>query len=173
MKYDRFVETGHKSFNDAEIKAFEKKFVSFAKEHIKVPFTTSCKIVHFYGFDDVRIEINLEEIKNKRNSKKDRIESFSQITFDICKEFGYIDRWDWSKGNPKDESYKDFKNAPDFQYYALFNTNGQLKPFRMKNAEPFYFPRKISTAQRGTELDDIDFTDAIKYLFDTILKDLK
>ena len=174
MKFGKFVTEGFKAFTEKEIRAFEQKFKcqisAFSSE--KAVVTTTIRKADLgkpYSSDYLEVCFRFPKIEGMRNANGDRILSFSEITFDVYKEKGYLDTWDWSKGAPKDDSYKDYKNAPKFQYHAIINTDGKYIPYKCRR-ESFIAP--IYSFQYGTEIDDIDFDKSLKYLFNEMLKNL-
>ena len=174
MKYGNFVAVGFKPFTEKEIRAFEEKFNcqinTFAAEKAVVTTTIhKADLSKPYSHDFIEVCFRFPKIEGMRNAKGDRILSLSEVTFDVSKEVGYLDTWDWGKGAPKDDSYKDYKSAPMFQYQAFIYTNGKYIPYKGRNKA--CIPTKDSF-QYGTEVDDIDFDNSLNYLFNEMLKNL-
>lgn len=174
MKYGKFVAKGFEVFTEEEIRAFEQKFKrqvsAFAHEKAAVSVTIhKADLSKPYSHDFMEVCFQFPKIEGMRNATGDRILFFSKVTFFVEKEVGYLDTWDWSKGAPKDESYKDYQNAPEFQYQANMYTNGRYIPYKCRRE---CFIDEKDSFQYGTEIDDINFNNSLNYLFNRKLKNL-
>lgn len=165
MKYDNLVVTNYKDFNKEEIDVFLDKVSNVIKA-----CTTSSFVLSYNTFDSALVISALfPKIEHKRNKNKDRIINFSLIDITIKKQSGYLDTRDFAKKvsyKLNDNSWKDYKNAPEFQYVSFVNTNGNMKPYKCRRMRPFMLKSRY---QYGTELNDIDFNTTFDDLFNNIL----
>ena len=175
MKYGKFVTTGYKTFTESEIRGFEKKFKAIMKALFCDDFKASVIIQKadlntYYPQEPLIITFTLPKVEDERNAKGDRILSFSKVIFKVFKETGFLDTWDWTHdGTPHGDSYKDYKNAPEFQYSAKINTDGKYIPYRCRRETWIETPNSF---QYGTDIDDINFDSALRYLANKMLKGL-
>lgn len=166
MKYDNYVGEFTGTFSESEIKLFTDHFAKEVGKFTNVKYKLS---VVREACGVVRWEFTFPKIENIINSNNDKIVSISRLWFGIQKETdGYLDTWDWvNKGEPEDESYKDYKNAPEFQYDACFNTDGFIQPYKCPTVKYLRLP---DSTQIGTEVKDINFEVALNALFNKMLK---
>lgn len=181
MKYPKFVPVQQLSFTDDEIKQLSRLLINQAKKQAEVGDNNKILKISYkrkkssskYLTDWVEFTItpwaNIVPTDNLRSANGARIMDFNGIVIHVYKEGGYIDKWDWAKGQPpKDETlWKDFKNAPKAMYSANISVMGHLIPYRCRQAEVIgTHPSFVS----DTEIQGIDFSEAFRQLFHQTLQ---
>lgn len=165
MKYSNFVNEDNKAFTEDELNSFANHFAKEVGKFTNVKYELSSYIE---DCGTAIVSFSFPKIENVRNSNNDRILLFSELNVGIFKNAGYLDTWDWvNKGAPEDESYKDYKNAPEFQYTAFLTTNGIIEPNEILETKKQYVRGDY---QYGTEIEDINFEKYLDTLFNKILK---
>lgn len=181
MKYPKFVSVQEYPLTDSEMKQFSSLFLNQAKKQARVGDNNKILKISYkrkkssskYLTDWAEFTItpwdNIVPTDNLRSANNARIINFKGIIINVYKERGYIDKWDWAKGQPpKDETlWKDFKNAPKAMYSADITVMGHLIPYRCRHAEVICaYPSYVS----DTEIQDIDFSEAFQHLFQQTLQ---
>lgn len=181
MEYPKFVPVQQYSLTDSEIKQLSSLFLNQAKKQAGVGdnnkiLKISCKRKKSssrYLTDWTEFTItpwaNIVPTDNLRSANNARIVDFKGIIINVYKEGGYIDKWDWTKGNPpKDETlWKDFKNAPKVMYSAHVTVMGHLIPYRCRCTELMDARPSFVC---NTEIQGIDFSEAFQHLFHQTLQ---
>lgn len=163
------VATGSKAFTNAEVEAFKSYFSEMVANATGEPFTLSVEKLnanpnYAYDFDMLYIKFTPAHpiTETTRNREKDRITCFGGISFGVRKETGFIERWDWLQGKPKDDSYKDYESAPAFQYSASLIIHGNMIEYRHRNEGSISVK---GCFDYGTEMTDLDFSKGLDCLF--------
>lgn len=181
MEYPKFVPVQQFPFTDDEIKQLSSLLINQAKKQARVGDNNKILKISYkrkkssskYLTDWVEFTItpwaNIVPTDNLRSANSARIVDFKGIVINVYKEGGYIDKWDWTKGQPpKDETlWKDFKNAPKAMYSAHITVMGHLIPYRCRHAELIdEHPSFVC----NTEIQRIDFSEAFQHLFQQTLQ---
>lgn len=167
MKYGKLITMGHLPFTSEEIDSFKEMFVSLCKKWACIELG-EMSVVAGYN-DSVVYKINFKSPVITRNMYKNRVKA-TAITFCTYKNTGYIDNYDWAKGeviDPTKDRY-DYGSAPTFQYSCYFYVNGSEIKYRCRTEE------KISGSHYcyGTEIDDFEceLNNALYNIFRNVLR---
>ena len=161
-KFDKFIETETLPFTKDEIAEFMSRFSILVEKYDKsLPLNYSSDIPNLLGITFKG------ETRKFRNKYGDRI-TYSGVIFVIEKKKGFLDNKDWINNCPIDASkpLRDYESAPAFQYSASCLIFGDKIPYKHRRASLI---KPKGAYQYGTEFDDIDFSPAIRELYEDIL----
>lgn len=163
-KFRKFITTKLVTITKTEIDEFVKHLSALVKrydEDVKINYSYNEE----YDFLDVSFD---NKPKTLRNFYGSRIE-YKGLRFRIFKNKGYIDNYDWYKKEiiDKTKPQRDFESAPPFQYSVYLHAVGSEIPYRHRTNKGIALE---STYQYGTEIQDIDFDESIKDLFEIQLR---
>lgn len=161
-KFDKFIGTQTISFTKGEIAEFMSRFSVLVEKYDKsLLLNYSSDVPNHLAFTFKG------EMRKFRNKHGDRI-AYTGVIFVVDKKKGFLDNKDWINDCPIDASkpIRDYEGAPAFQYSASCLVLGTKIPYRHLKSD-LIKPEGIY--QYGTELDDIDFTPAIRELYEDIL----
>ena len=163
-KFGNFISKNCLPISEKEKQEFVKRISALVEK-----YDNTLKINASYPRDGILlITFMADKTRKFRNADKSRI-SFDGIGVAIGKTDGYLENFDWCKMEVKDKTKpeKDYESAPPFQYSATMWVVGEKIPYRCRES------RNIDNTemyQYGTEFDDIDFTSALRQLFNQELK---
>ena len=166
-KFGNFISKNSLPISEEEKQEFVKRISALVEK-----YDNTLKIDVSYKIDGMLfISFTADKTRKFRNVSKSRI-SFDGIGLIIGKTDGYLENFDWCKMEVKDKTKpeKDYESAPPFQYSATMWVVGEKIPYRCRES------RNIDNTemyQYGTEFDDIDFTSALRQLFNQKLKPME
>ena len=163
-KFGKFISTKSVAFTKTEIDEFVKHLSALVKRYDK-----DVKINYSYNEEYDFLVVSFDnKPKTLRNFYGSRIE-YKGLRFRIFKNKGYIENYDWCKMEiiDKTKPQRDFESAPPFQYSVYLRVDGSEIPYRHRTKEGIA-PK--SSFQYGTEIQDIDFDESIKDLFEIQLR---
>lgn len=164
MKFGSFVATQELPFTQREIDHFVVYFKNLIKKYdnsllLKVEETKYSLTINFKCNE-----------RAFRNARKARV-TFKGIGFQIYKQKGYLDNWDWLNNkliNPSRER-KNYQDAPYWQYSARMLVYGSEIPYRCRNKYDGICGGVKPNYQYGTEFEDFDYRGIVENLFDFAL----
>lgn len=162
MKYGKFVGKGTINFFDSEVESFKDFLTAAIKRYTNAPFKVHANVEKGKTLTSLFVSADFDNPINTvtRNSYGDRILSFEGIGILVYKEIGYLETWDWSMGVPTDrEKYKDYDNAPCFQYSLNVLAQGSMIPYRHRHSHLISWS---DCFDYGTSISDLNVDKAIK-----------
>lgn len=96
---------------------------------------------------------------------------FKGIGFQIYKQKGYLDNWDWCNNKLIDPSKarENYQDAPRWQYSSRMLVFGSEIPYRCRNKFMSICNGVKPNFLYGTEFDDLDYNGIVKSLFQNVL----
>ena len=169
-KFEKFISQKYLPISEEEKQEFIKRISTLVEKYDKTLKFASMPKWSMNDFEFVFIFMTDKKRKFK-NINKSRI-SFNGLGVRISKNAGYIENYDWFKQELIDETKprEDYESSPPFQYSATMWVMGTNFPYRcrvdhgMANTEMY---------QYGTEFNDIDFSSALRQLYDKELKPME
>lgn len=166
-KFGKFISKNYLPISEEEKQEFVKRISALVEK-----YDNTLKIDVSYKKDGMLyISFTSDKTRKFRNVSKSRI-SFDGIGFIIDKTDGYLENFDWCKMEVKDKTKpeKDYDSAPPFQYSATMWAIGEEIPYRCRESRNI---ANNGTYQYGTEFNDIDFSSALRQLFNQELKPME
>lgn len=166
-KFGKFISQSYLPMSEEEKREFIKRISALVEKYDK-----TLKINASYTIDGMLlITFMADKTMKFRNADKSRI-SFDGIVVAIDKMDGYLENFDWCKNEAKDKTKpeKDYESAPPFQYSAKMWVEGEEIPYRCSIGRGI---ANTEMYQYGTEFDDIDFSSALRQLFNQKLKPME
>lgn len=165
MKYGKFVGKKYLPFTQREI----DYFVCYFKNLIK-KYDDSLKLRVEETEWSLTISFQCPEKRVFRNSLKSRV-IFKGIGFQIYKQKGYLDNWDWCNNKLIDPSKarENYQDAPRWQYSSRMLVFGSEIPYRCRNKFMPICNGVKPNFLYGTEFDDLDYNGIVKSLFQNVL----
>lgn len=164
MKYGKFVCTKELPFTQREIDHFVVYFKNLIKK-----YDDSLELKVYESESSLTINFRSEK-KAFRNKVGSRI-VFEGIVFQLFKERGYLDNWDWGNNtlidpNKERENYQD---APKYQYSCRMFVYGTEIPYRRRTKYNCIFGCVMPNYLYGTEFNDLDYSEIVESLFQKVL----
>ena len=166
-KFGNFISKNYLPISEEEKQEFVKRISALVEK-----YDNTLKIDVSYKIDGILfISFTADKTRKFRNVSKSRI-SFDGIGLIIGKTDGYLENFDWCKMEVIDKTKpeKDYESAPPFQYSAAMWVKGEEIPYRCSTGRDI---ANTEMYQYGTEFDDIDFTSALRQLFNQKLKPME
>lgn len=166
-KFGNFISKNSLPISEEEKQEFVKRISALVEK-----YDNTLKIDVSYKIDGMLfISFTADKTRKFRNVSKSRI-SFNGISLIIGKTDGYLENFDWYKMEVIDKTKpeKDYESAPPFQYSAAMWVKGEEIPYRCSTGRDI---ANTEMYQYGTEFDDIDFTSALRQLFNQKLKPME
>lgn len=164
-KFGNFISQSYLPMSEDEKQKFIKRISALVEKYDK----TLKRDIPTYNADKrLFITFMADKTRKFRNVDKSRI-SFDGIGVMISKTDGYLDNFDWGKKEVIDKTKpeRDYDSAPPFQYSATMWVVGKENPYRCSKEHGIGSTKMY---QYGTEFDDIDFSSALRELFNRRLK---
>ena len=166
-KFGNFISQSYLPMSEDEKQKFIKRISALVEK-----YDNTLKINSSYMRDGILfIMFMADKTRKFRNADKSRV-SFKGIGVAIDKTDGYLDNFDWRTKEVIDKTKpeKDYESAPPFQYYARMWVVGKEIPYCCSKGHSI---GNTEMYQYGTEFDDIDFSSALRQLFNQKLKPME
>lgn len=167
-KFGKFISKNHLTISEEEKQEFVKRISTLVEKYDKA---LKMDVPSYNAGIRLFITFTTDETRTFRNVDKSRI-SFDGFGFMIFKNAGYLENYDWFKNELIDKAKprEDYDSAPPFQYSATMWVMGTKFPYRCRVDHGM---TNIEMYQYGTEFDDIDFSSALRQLYDEELKPME
>ena len=106
----------------------------------------------------------------KMRNQEGTLVELKSIYFDVQKETGFLDNWDWNKGclrNPN-RPKQDWEGAPEYQWSVDIRFKGRERRYRHRNWESIQMRSQVM--DWDTDMNKLDFNRALTELFKSYLK---
>ena len=167
-KFGKFISQSYLPMSEEEKREFIKRISALVEKYDK----TLKRDIPTYNADKrLVITFMADKTRKFRNVDNSRI-SFDGIGVMISKSDGYLDNFDWRTKEVIDKTKpeRDYDSAPPFQYFASMWVVGMETPYCCSKEHGIGNPEMC---QYGTEFDDIDFSSALRQLFNQKLKPME
>lgn len=164
MKFGTFVGEKSLPFTQREINHFVVYFKNLIKQYDD-SLTLEVEETEY----SLTINFKCNE-RTFRNAIKARV-TFKGIGFQIYKQKGYLDNWDWCNDKLIDPSKerKNYQDAPYWQYSSRMLVYGSEIPYRHRHKYDSIYGGVKPNYLYGTEFEDFDYRGIVDNLFDFAL----
>lgn len=160
MKYGKFVCEKELPFTQREIDYFVVYFKNLINQ-----YNDSLTLEVEETEDSLSIKFVCDE-RRFRNAFKSRV-TFKGICFQLYKEKGYLDNWDYGLHQLIDprKPRKNYQDAPFWQYSARMLVYGSEIRYRHRTKLNNIWDGVMPSYLYGTEFNDLDYSKIIAHLF--------